>query len=144
MQNLHEPAIKELESKLEEILAQAEGFRSSIEVLKSLTANGIISKVATISNVSKPGVLSLVEQTLRSLNRFVKIHQIAAAANLDNAKVRSSITTLQADDIVTKVQVTTSNGDTFWGLKGWKDANGAVKSEYMYDETELLGRKMKI
>jgi len=146
MQNLHEPAIKELEAKLEEILAQAEGFKSSIQALKNLSTNGaIVSKVDNNKNiVSSTGILAIVEQSLKKLNKFAKIHQIATTANLEAAKVRGAITTLLNDKVVTKVQVTTSNGDTFWGLSDWKDSSGAVKKEHIYDESELLGRKVII
>jgi hypothetical protein len=150
MENLHEPAIKELEAKLAEIESQAEGFRASIKALRNLSSHS--PEVATdtkkqisfgFSIVDKVGKVSAVLNAIQRLNRFVKIQEIADNTSFEASKVRSAVSALLADNQITKIQVTTSNNDTFWGLHNWKEGN-KVKSEYMYDKSQLQGHKLLI
>jgi hypothetical protein len=163
MDNAYETVIKDLEDELNELTAKANGLKYAIETLKAkfnnVNGNKILSDDATISTLSKPIVFSeskdagsnltpsekveLVYNALKSLNRFVKLKEVVniVSPNIDYDQTRRALVLLNSDKRITKLQVTTSNVDMFYGLIEWKDG-GKIKSEYLYDKNQIVGGKL--
>ena len=153
MDSSYEPALKKFEADLVELNAKIAHIKYAIESLKNGEANNsisngnaIISPVAAVSlsndGDSPADKVKLVLDAMLSLNRFAKIQEIVNICKFTPDRVRSLITPLIIDKKVTKIQVTTSLLDTFWGLSEWKDGN-TIKSEHLYDKTQLVGKVMK-
>ena len=144
---VHELAIKELEKKLQDVLDLADKLRNSISALKRLQSGDVI-KVST--RLIQPSIFSstpesgnkirIVYNAILTLNRFVKIKDIADFTFLSTEKVRSAISALLVQKRVVKIQVTTSNVDTFWGIEKWIN-NGDINEENMYDVSTVIGTK---
>lgn len=155
----YDNAIKELEAEVNRLHSRMEGLRFAIETLRSHsngtyikapithTANGV-NKVNLFNEVDSTTIpaerTELVFNAVASLGIYSKIKVIVAYLNnkFDTHQVRLSLLNLYKDQRVDKIQPTTSNEDTFYGLLAWKVGN-IIKPEHIYDRKELKGSTMK-
>jgi hypothetical protein len=89
---------------------------------------------------------------LKRYNRFLSINEMANIINAFEPKIsieeaKSSLgsakSLLLKDGAIVKHQVGTNNSNTFYGSPSWKDENGNILSEHMYNE-EIVQQKSKI
>ena len=159
MNTNYDTAINELEGELTKLKVRVEGLRFAIETLKTVN-NGSQSesplpfKSNGVSNLNlfneENSTITPVERTelvfnaILNLGRYSKLKTIVAYLDkkFDANQIRLSLINLYKDQLVDKIQPTTSNEDTFYGLSIWKDGN-SIKTEHNYNRKELAGSKMK-
>jgi hypothetical protein len=148
MEQQYQSAINKLKEEYDKAIKMAEGYKISIDALESngstQNSNAVSKSIEINSVLTSAEKDVLVYETLDHLKRFSKIGDIgkALAGKMAEADVRASITTLAKSKQIMKVQVTTSNVDTYWGLIYWQNT-GTIKEEFMYDKKTLVGKTMK-
>jgi len=84
---------------------------------------------------------------IKSTNRFISINEAAVMVNsfepkisIEDAKkgLGSAKNIMIKDKTIDKYQYGTNNSNTFYGKMGWKNEDGTVKEEHMYNKDALI------
>jgi hypothetical protein len=84
---------------------------------------------------------------IKSTNRFISINEAASMINEFEPKIsielaKKGITSAKnamiKDKTIDKFQFGSNNSNTFYGKMGWKNEDGSIKEEHMYNESSLI------
>lgn len=147
-------AIAVLKAKRKDIEAQLLGLDMSIKVLESEVSydatksieNEQISNTTKISDANYDFAMTNKQKFvyfLDKLNRFVHFREVAELINeYEGGKynvsdlassLSASTASLKKKGLLVKYQEGKENRNTFWGKKGWLDAENNIKQEYFYN-----------
>ena len=143
--------ISSLEQTLFSLHPKAEEYYNAISALKSMyNSTDIKEPTMIIGQGSKKQYAYNVSNTvagkilfaLNELGRFSKIHDIKSKINEYEpnfvAGLNTGINILKKSGKVEVKKASTSNRDTFYGLKIWLNEDSTIKEAYLYDESLIV------